>query len=74
MKNNIVTHDSGMTSYNLNLLNDRQRISLFETFDSSTILHIGISDNKTDCKVLTKEGVLYRLEFSLINLIKSIKL
>lgn len=62
-----LTHKQGFTSYNLNLLNDRQRTSLFNEISMEEILHIGISEDKKDCKVMNKEGELFEIKLTMTN-------
>jgi len=69
---NLISHKEGFSSYNLQLLNDRQRKSLFENFDKDNILHIGISSDRKDIKILLSNGDLFKIKFSMIR-IKSIK-
>ena len=69
MKNEIIKHEDGFTSYNLGLLNDKQRFSIFETYDTDDIMHIGIScPELKDCKILTKKGDLIILNFTMMGL------
>lgn len=59
----IKTHESGMTSYNLDKLNDKQILSLFERFDLDDIRFIGISDERNNDRLMTKDGKVYFLTF-----------
>ena len=68
MKNQITDHKSGFSSYRLDTLNDKQRASIFEKFDSSDIVFISIGETKGN-KLITRDGKVYKLTFNMVRIV-----
>lgn len=74
MKSEITIRDSGMKSYNLTRLNDKQRADLFGMWDEADIMFISISINRDNDKLVLNSGLIYKIVFSLTGVKDYIKM